>query len=493
MVQKPNRIQPPTATRRAGPRVTGESHDGPVEAAILAMPLDSNSRVLVAVSGGADSTALLDVLARLVTGGRRSWVLRAAHVNHGLRGHEADQDEEFVRALARDRGVPLDVVGVDVEEHSRARGASIEAMARELRYNALYERLDAWPGDVLVTAHTMDDQAETVLLNLLRGAGLTGVAAMPDRRDRLVRPFLSVRRHDILEYLQRQHVGYRLDSSNTDPRFARNRIRREVLPVLRRVRPDVVEKLARSAALAAQDDRLVREQVDETIGLLEVRIEKFGIAAAVAPWRSAAPPLRLRILRALLARLGAAHGVSTRHLGDLAAFLEKPATSTRTFHALPNAVICTLDPDRFHLSIAPVEAPPVAGELALPVPGSVFAGSMLFSSETPRLTADELHRRLAVCGPHHALCDARALGRRLVVRRPRPGERLRPLGLHGSKKIQDLLVDRRVPVAERARLLVVGTERQLIWIPGVALDERAAVGPQTDRVVHLTCRPTPTG
>jgi tRNA(Ile)-lysidine synthase len=196
--------------------------------------------VVVAVSGGPDSVALLHGLALLAR--REGWKLQAAHLHHGIRGADADADEDLVRTLSARLGVPLSLRRLDPEH---LRGASLEARARRVRYAFLHEVARRTGASRIATGHTRDDQAETVLLRLLRGSGARGLAGIrPRREDGVVRPLILASRAEVIEFLARGGVAFREDATNRDPRFLRNRVRHEVLPLLRALSPRIEERLA---------------------------------------------------------------------------------------------------------------------------------------------------------------------------------------------------------------------------------------------------------
>ena len=234
---------------------------GPVDAladAVLrgadALGIPTAATIVIAVSGGPDSMALLRGAARLVETDARRWRLTVAHLDHGLRPDSA-ADADFVRATAGQLGLSVRVDRTDVAALAQDEGRSIEEAGREARYRFLE---DVAPIDALVaTAHTADDSAETVLLNLMRGSGLAGARGIPPRRGRIVRPLIGERRDTLRALLDDAGVAYRRDASNDDPAFLRNRVRHEVLPLLEEMRPGSVAGLARFSRLAADDDDLL--------------------------------------------------------------------------------------------------------------------------------------------------------------------------------------------------------------------------------------------
>ena len=250
--------------------------------------LPDDSDLVLAVSGGPDSMALLRGAVRLVGTDARRWRLTIAHLDHALRPGSAD-DATFVAEAAAALGLPFESRRTDVAALARSEGRSIEDAGREARYRFLEEVAPA--GAWIVTAHTADDAAETVLINLLRGSGLGGVRGIPARRGRIVRPLLGHRRDTLRAQLDAAGIAYRTDPSNADPAYLRNRLRHEVLPVLEEMRPGAVERIGRFARLAADDDALLE-------GLAAAELEHRTTPDGAIDWHEAPPPgLDRRVLR----------------------------------------------------------------------------------------------------------------------------------------------------------------------------------------------------
>lgn len=250
--------------------------------------IETDARLLLAVSGGADSVALLHGAARLVATGRRAWQLSVAHLDHGLRPDSAD-DAAFTAAAAATLGLPVELRRTDVAELARQGGRSIEEAGRDARYRFLEEAAPA--GALIATAHTLDDAAETVLMNLLRGSGLGGVAGIPARRGRVVRPLLDERRAELRGLLDAAGIAHRDDPSNVDVAFLRNRVRAELLPVLESIRAGAVERIGRFSRLAADDDVLLD-------GLAAAELASRTDESGAVDWRSPPPAaLGRRVLR----------------------------------------------------------------------------------------------------------------------------------------------------------------------------------------------------
>jgi tRNA(Ile)-lysidine synthase len=452
--------------------------------AVSSLDLAPATRILVAVSGGPDSIALLDALVRCNDELGSPWSLRVGHVNHGMRGDESNKDEQFTREEAERRSLPIDIAHVDTGAHAREQGLSLEAAARHLRYDALRSMLRAWNGDVIATGHTLDDQAETVLMRLLRGSGIVGLGGMHERGQDIIRPFLTVDRETIMQALQEQGRGYRLDSSNLDVRHLRNRLRRDLMPVLRNIQPRTAEILGRTAARFQLDADYLRHSAEQALNALEVYRDRDEISASRPAWLALHPSLQRLTFRLLVeSMLGSIADIEESHVLRSTDAIQH---TQRDLLHLPHSLTLTTDPDRFTLRRTQRDPTSALKPMGLPVPGRAI---LLTGEITAHLhddwTPDEVARYIAVCGPLHALCDTDRLGSTLTVRSRRPGDRIRPFGLRGTRKIQDVLVDSKVPLSRRDTLPVVENGKHLVWIPGICLDDRVAITPETARVAHL--------
>ena len=369
--------------------------------------------LLVMLSGGADSVCLLDVAVKL--GARVS----ALHVNYGLRGAESDADERHCRELCGRLGVPLHVEQVRLED------GNLQARAREARYE-LAERYAE--GDY-AAAHTRSDQAETVLYRLASSPGRRALLGMAPRRGRLVRPLLGVTRADTHAHCRAARLEWREDATNADPRFARSRIRHELLPVLEEIAPGAEATIAETAELLRDEAAVLDAAVDA------VMTDDLAAIAALPP------ALGREVLRRLAGR-----AVSPETVLALAG---RGGTVSADVGGGLRAVA---EYGRIRFTRARVEEPEA---IELRIPGSAHFGDW-------ELTA----------GAGGEPFDAAALGDHVLVRSWRPGDRMRPAGLGGTKKLQDLFTDRKVPRERRALTPVVEAGGEIAWVPGVAVGER---------------------
>ena len=434
----------------------------------------------------------------------------AAHFNHGLRGEASDEDERFCEALAGRLGLAWNRGGGDVRGFAAATGASIEDACRRFRYAHLRRAAVEAGATHVAVGHTRDDQAETVLLHLLRGAGPRGLRAMMPSRPLaeapaapnaspapgvlLIRPLLDVSHADLTGWLDSRGVPFRIDESNTDRRFLRNRVRHEVIPLLEaRVSPSISRVLARDAAIAASDaeylDGLAREAFARMASVGSGRVELDRAKLCAEP-----DPVRRRVALLAIERL-AAHRFAGFDQGERVVALA--AGRLRGPLALPGAVAAATR-EKVVLVAAPHARPQRwpdgqapgpehdAWRLPLPVPGEVtLPGGNRFVSSDIRRLVDPGEWRLVASGPDRAAVDAGSVSG-LSVRARRPGDRLRPVGLGGRKKLQDYFVDRKVPRAERDRVpLVVDGRDRIVWVAGHGIDEEFRVGGEYARRGNL--------
>ncbi len=438
-------------------------------------------RVVAAVSGGGDSVALLHLLAELA---ERSLLTLAgvAHVNHRLRRPASDEDERFCRDLARRFGVPCLVESVAVADVARARRVSVERAGHHVRH-AFFARAAAELGAGRVAlGHTIDDQAETVLLRLIRGAGAAGLSGMRPRAGSLVRPLLEVGRAELRRYLADGRIPFREDASNADLRVPRNRVRHELLPQLRTYSPRVVEALARQADIARADEAWLSRRANEAAA--DLVSQERGLVVLDAAGLAALPPaLGRRVARDALARIEPRR----REIGfDAIERVRRTAAGGPARTDLPDCRVeraagrVRLVPRRGRTGPAP--RPGFAYRLAIPGEVSVPEAGVRVRAEVVEAAAGA-----RVAGGGRTAVVALPAAAPLVVRSWRFGDRYRPLGLGGrSRKLQDLFVDRKVPRDERTRIpLVLDADGRVVWVVGFGIGHDFRAGEGDESVLFL--------
>ena len=426
------------------------------------------THMLLAVSGGADSTAMLLACHELAPS--RALRLTVAHLNHRIRGKAADADARFVQDLCERLGVRCAIGRADVPGLARRKRISIEMAAREARYRFLTRTAHQIGAAAIATAHTKDDQAETLLLKLARGAGpegLSGIAPFTDRPDRpaLIRPLLSVSRNEVEAFLRKRGQTWREDVSNQDRSHLRNRVRYGLLPMLEsELNPAIRETLARTAEIMREENAWMDAEARRLCPEAELDVDRLTDLPAA---------LRRRVLRIWLG----AHGVPTDCI-DFSAVnrIERvvaQARGTRSIE-LPGGSIIRR---RYRMLNVERRTKPAPFRLALKVPGETLLpdlGLRVRAEIVPGIV-----RVKSRCGDLPAGCSLsrKAIGRRkLYVRSWRPGDRMNPLGMTGSRKLQDIFTDAKVPADRRPTLPVFECGGEIVWIPGYRIARGWAVG-----------------
>jgi len=439
--------------------------------------LPAGALVVVAVSGGPDSTALLHALHTL--SGEFNVRLHVFHMDHGIRGESSREDARWVRALAERLGLPITVAEVSPGT-LQAMPGSLEANARTLRYQeaaALARRIGA---RCIALGHNRNDQAETVLMRLLRGAGSRGLAGIPPVREegglRYVRPLLGIGRAEIEAYCREAALSPRVDESNLTPVYLRNRIRLQLLPMLEReYNPALVADLAQTAAVLRDEDALLDQMAAQV--LKRCRTEGPGVGFQSGPVLAEPIALARRVVR-LAAREAAGDGYD---LGFTAVTqvldAMKCQTGSRTLD-LPGGLRAVVEYGTCRF-FGPAGEPPSACTAVWPV---AAAGV----TELPELGLQvEVTRSGLPQGPWEAAFDADRLPGALSVRFRRPGDRIYPTGMTGSKKLQDLLVDAKVPRRLRDRVPLLTSGEEIIWVIGHRLDRRFLADPTSRNILMV--------
>lgn len=439
-------------------------------------------RVLVAVSGGQDSLALLHCLHRLR--GALGMSLSAAHLHHGMRGEEADADVSFLETFCEGLGIPLSVERVSVTGLARERGISIEEAGREARREFLGEVASQGGCRRVAVGHTATDRAETVLMNILRGAGLDGLRGIRPVSGAIIRPLILIARDETAAYCAAHGLEPRLDRTNLDTdAYLRNRIRLRLLPLIaEQYAPGVEAALVRLADAAEAELDWTEELVDEAFAASRLEADE-GIALSLERLARMSEGLVRRVLRRALRELrGDLRGFAMCHVEALVDLVHGGETGAECH--LPFEVRAQREYNRLVLLS---RRPPGEGaedwEVSLPVPGGVSLpyGDMIAAALEPP-PAD-----FAATAPDEAFIAAQAAGECLQVRAWRDGDRIAPLGMDGSRKLQDLFVDARVPRRERRRIPVVLNGRgQVLWVGGQCVSREAAVAAGDRVCVHLT-------
>ncbi len=440
-----------------------------LRAELRRLEIGEEAKLVVAVSGGADSTALLDALVRF----HNREALLVAHLNHSLRGKESDADEKFVIELAARAKLYCVVERIDVAGNARAGKENLEAAARRLRYDFLRRIAQNRNSEMVLTAHTQDDQVETIVMRLLRGAGTDGLRGIHQVRQisetvKLIRPMLDITRAEVIEHCKHYDIAFRNDSSNMLASLTRNRVRHELLPLLRSFNNRFNETLARTAELVTDDQDYLKQLSSQIYAVVH-----NGPELELGPLRDAHPAIRRSILRMWLREVrGGLQRIEFSHLKALEDLITRNQ-SGQSAH-LPSGWIARREFN--HITLARLKVTPSGplNPLSLGQENAVIFGRFKFSIQ--RQLPCRNSRMEGKSEHFQALIRECAELDSLILRVRTPGDEYLPEGRSRKTKLKTLMIKRKIPISERENYPVLVTdEGQIVWSPGLPVAKEFAV------------------
>ncbi len=449
--------------------------------------VDPSDTLLVGVSGGADSVCLLHILINL----RNSLGidLHIVHLNHQLRGAESDADANYMKDMAKKLGINCTVEACDVKSYQSEHGCSLEEAAREARYSFFTEVAERIGASAVAVGHTANDQAETIIMHMIRGTGLSGLQGMrplfqwglPESRTfTVIRPLLEVTRDETYLYCDTMNLEPRFDSSNLSLEYLRNRIRAEVMPKLVEYNPNVVEGFSRMARLIAEDVTYLDGEVKRVFGSV-VENAPGGIALDNQAFAELPLPLGRNLLRTVLSELiGSLRDIEMVHIESIMEVMARPAGKELS---LPYGFTLYGDYEKTFITSGenPLSLlPEIQGEWQVQIPGETTVPGWKITSDVligPPEKIDE--------GDFIAFFDIDLTGGNLTVRTRKDGDRFQPLGMDDSKKLQDFMVDAKIPRVWRDSVPLVCSGDRILWVVGWRIDHRTRVNNYTQRTLRV--------
>lgn len=459
--------------------------------------LPRGEKVLVGVSGGPDSVCLLHILAALQEGLGVS--LHIAHLNHGLRGVEAEADAEYVAGLARSLNLPVTIERHDVATFKSKAHLSLEEAARGVRYNFFAKVAKEAGAFRVAVGHTADDQVETILLNLVRGAGVRGLRGMAplsrwhSKRDStllIVRPILEISRLETMDYCKELGLSPRIDASNYSPAFLRNRVR-NILPQLESLNPAMRKAFLRLGKAAGEAVDLLDTEVAKAWPQVIAQQGESSIKLNKKQLLQLPAAVQRHVLLVAWERLrDDPQDLEAIHIEEIVASLARPVG---TMLNLPGGLEFWVEYDCVGLGFPDkgegnCPFPPLSGEHSLNIPGETVlpgwrvAASILTQKEVPQKC---LQPEKAADGNFIACMDFRLAGQKLWVRTRYDGDRFQPLGLSEAKKLQDFMVDAKIPRAWRDRVPLVCSPQGIAWVVGYRIADSVKLTERTEQVLRL--------
>jgi len=436
-----------------------------------------NERVLLAASGGIDSMALLHLLYSLRE--TMGIDLQVVHINHRLRGEESDGDETFLRERAHELNLPIHVRSFETAMFSSEGGYSIQEGARILRYRAFEEIRTQTGAHRVATAHQYDDNAETVLINILRGSGLRGLSGIPVSRDngRIIRPLLFARRSEIETFAEQQEIAFRIDSSNASSHYLRNVIRQSIIPVLQQEsQMDVVGTLNKIAEFTGNVMQRVQQETDLVYDRTVAADSEGNIELNISNFLNLPSYLQDEVLRRVMEKselepsLDQMDAIRTLCLqtSGRSISLSKDRYVTRDRDSLWFRTRTDRPEYRFDL------------EIGQEITTEDFSFSTVALNEVPKEFSPDRNREYV---------DGQTLGSHFTLRNWTPGDWFAPLGMPSKKKLSDFFIDEKVPLFRKNRIPVLESRGEIVWVCGMRLDDRFKITPKTGNVVQLIYTP----
>ncbi|MDI6791378.1 MAG: tRNA lysidine(34) synthetase TilS [bacterium] len=442
--------------------------------------LKPKEKIVVAVSGGPDSVALTHILVSL--GKNYNLRLHPAHLNHLLRGEEAEADASFVRSLSQQLGLDLTIEEIDVAQVAKKDGLSIQQAARKVRYDFLTRVAEKIGAKRIALGHHLDDQVETILMRLIRGCGPEGLAGIPPRRKMaddliLVRPLIEITSAEIKEYLKENKLPYRIDSSNLKRDYLRNKIRLDVLPMLLNLNPNFKQTLLRISSLWERDDKYLEEAAEEHLGRLKKEKEGSLDLSEFNPLPSA---IKSRIIRRLLNTIINNHvEFSFQHVEDVLLMAEFGPAQGRL--ELPGGVIVKKE-----YNVLRGELRKKKGEEKKSFHYSFFPGDRVELQEIGKaLETNILSNPPFRISKDRSMVylDLEQIKPPLLVRNFCPGDRFTPLGMKGTKKVKDFFIDLKILQEQRDQTPIILDRKGIIWVAPYQISDRVKVTTKTKDVL----------
>jgi tRNA(Ile)-lysidine synthase len=448
-----------------------------VKSAIIEL-IAPGDKVLVAVSGGADSLALLYLLKQFSK--ELGYELFVAHLNHLARGKESDEDASFVEKEANKLSLPVFIDKIDVAESGLK--SSFQESARILRYQFLEDVLISIKGNKIALGHTADDRIETVLMNLLRGTGLRGLAGIPESRGHVVRPILSCTRFEIEGFLDEQNLIYRTDSSNYETKYLRNKIRHEVIPFLKIFNPDISGNLLGLAEIAQGEEQWMSEKTRELYSQL-VKPENGDLCFEINEFKNQPLAMRRRLIRESFYRLnGSLSKITALHVQQVLNLFSRARVGC--WLKLPGniRVVCGYDTVCFSLSDDSASTKINKKTKRLEVPGVTSLPKIGIQFQV-RLVEPPLPKHV---DHKQAYLDFEKTGANIQIRNFQPGDSFVPLGMSGHKKVKSYFIDQKVPREERSLIPILTNSRDdIIWVYGERISDSFRVAENTKKVLFI--------
>ena len=439
--------------------------------------LENIDTVLAAVSGGPDSMAMLYCLYELRD--QFEFKLLVAHVNHGVRGELARRDQNFVEKISKDLGLDYYTINVDMAAYGKAHGMTSEEAGRLLRYGFFRDVLEENGGGRIAVAHNKNDQAETVLHRIIRGTGLDGIRAMSMISGDIIRPLLNISRDDIESFIEDRGIASVHDHTNLQAVYTRNKIRLELLPYLsENFNPNIVDSLYRLSEIAQLDLEVLEREIEKKYNLLvKKRTNNSIIFKGEQFIKEDEGSARRLVRRAILDVVGDLNGFGEVHIQS-AANIFLTGDTGKSVH-LGRNVMAEVSYRDFAIKVGGTESLKFQST-------TLKMGKNILADWGIVVTLEESEDKQTKAHKLSAAFDMDKIEGNIILRQRVDGDRIKPMGMEGTKKVKDLFIDKKIPREERVKVPIISDQKGIIWIPGYAASREYRVEPATRRIIVIT-------
>lgn len=439
--------------------------------------INKGDSIVVGVSGGPDSICLINLLSEI----KEIYDLKlyVVHVNHMIRGIDADNDASFVEDACRGMGIPFFLFKVDVRKYALDKGMSEEAAGREVRYKAFYEIFEKVNADKIAVAHNKNDVAETILLNILRGAGTAGLIGIKPVNGNIIRPLIRTTRDEIIDYLTSKNLGYVIDATNKEDVYRRNRIRLKLIPFIEEnFSIDIVENLYRTSQIILDDEDYLNEECEKIFKKISI-FNKESVMLDIDEIKKLHDSLKKRLIRmAYKAIRGDTNELTYKHVEDALKLIDKQ-TSSKIDLPFEIEVIKSYNNLIFRKRTFIV---PNQIEVKLKIPGITDAGCLgTYKAEIIDREAVEGFN----LGKYHKLFDMDMLDGDITLRYRRSGDYIAPLNMKGTKTLKEYFIDEKVPKEMRDKIPLLAIDNCIVWIVGYRMSDKYKVRDGTKKVLSI--------
>lgn len=444
--------------------------------------------VLVGVSGGIDSITLLYSLYFLKDNLKCSLIV--AHANHGLRGEESDKEEEFVRKVAGELKLPCVIEKFDILKYMAEKGLSKQVAARELRYNFFEKTAKQYSANKIALGHTANDQAETVLMRLLRGSGMKGIGGIRAIRDKIIRPLIEVSRDEVAEFAAEKGLRYVEDPSNLEPYYLRNKIRLNLIPLLKKeYNPSVIRALSETAEIISDEDEFLEDYCSNIFSTVVLAEGRESIEINVSKLKGLRIAIQRRIIRIAIKRLkGDLLKISAVHVEDILNSINK-GFSGKSLN-LPGGIHVLYEYGRLKIKRQEAKGKKqdvaIKFDISLKVPGETILSIPPYKFKTEIISREDLVATgFNLRNKYTAFFDIDKLKGELRTRNRRAGDIFHPSGMKGSKKLKEFFIDEKIPQRERDDIPLLVSENIILWVVGKRVAENGKVDEKTKRILRI--------